>query len=267
MKLPFSDEIREARARSEASHAAELDRMRLEVALLEIDQLLEAPGLPRDLDLPGIELVPSDIPLDLPLRQRLQHHRVLVRHRFAEVAALAATAVADAEALHDLQHQQNHELSDPIYADICAELRQFGTARDEASLARMSVEHGRASVQMLAGLVGGAVVPLTLARTHDDPEGVEARAAALQARTHLFQIGDAFASVELTVQMPVVPTPPDAPHPRHRERLWAEVDSVLLWLRALHEELLIHEDRLAARVAELDEVIGTNEHELKEWMG
>lgn len=284
MTLPFSQEIREARARSERAQNAVIFDKHLETALtgLSIIQQQVLRGLEFQGELPGEDLlveVPLRYPdIDIgPVPEGLStleavHHRTLVFQQVRDVLApWVAESLEVAAALHELQHQQHHELEKPEWAEVVEGLNVLARERDALAHQMAAVRERQAQVHPVTGLFEGIIPQLTIqvaaTETEEDPDGIVAWRVARLAQKQLVGMANLLIQVDLVVPLPFEPMVPDTPHPRHRERLVAESIAVLKWMREVYDAFAdqrrLLEEQLEARAARHTEL----EDAMKEQMG
>lgn len=286
MKLPFSDEIREAReAVARSQEALRVDqRLKAARTAMAIVTAQFARRLPVPPELPGDDLIEelaaafpelADLPsvltpsasVDIRLLQRTQQIELAA----SMLAPLVEVAEADAERLHGLQHRQHHALEGPEWADAVAELAELGARRDEVALEMAPLRHQLALIgpvtEMLLGFCPQLEGELALAATTEDPNGVTAWRTAVMAHNQLVGLASVIAQLGLVVQLPVEPAIPDQPHPRHGPRLRKEAEDVLLWMRTLHEALSDHLGVLQGQMSTLEARHAEAEAALVERMG
>lgn len=285
MKLPYADEIREARAQAEEASEAvmKLQRARNELHAATLLEGHIAQGMNYEGDLPGTEvlhaaaawrpeleaLLDDDVGGGLALRVRVRKERLQVLIQMIE--PLAEQARDRAQELHDLQHQQHHELEKPEWLERIGELIELGRKRDALAQALARVINARANLEPIRGAVLGAAPLLEQemveAATADDPEGTVALRAASLASQQLGGIARLMVHLGFTFPLPFEPAVPDKAAARHKQRLLQETGAVLTWLRNLSEQLVERAALLDARQQQLDDAHTAAEDLLKEWMG
>lgn len=285
MKLPYAEEIREARELAEEASEAvmKLQRARNELHAATLLEGHLAQGMKFEGDLPGTDvlhaaaawrpeleaLLDDEIGGGTALRLRVRRERLQTLIGMLE--PLADEARDRAQALHDLQHAQHHELEKPEWMEVIGDLIEVGRKRDALAQALAHVTNARANLEPVRGAVLGAAPlleqELIEAATADDPDGVVALRVASLAQQQLAGIARLMVHLKFVVPLPFEPAVPDTPHARHKQRLLGETGAVLSWLRDLSEQLVDRAALLDARQAQLDAAHTAAEDRLKEWMG
>jgi hypothetical protein len=286
MRLPHAEEIAALRARVEAGTQAMALNQRVTAALtgISVVEVQHASELPVPAQIPGHELLE---PLAALLPQLAEIHkigenakeygtRLAARRQQLMLAAehlqpMLAELEAAAAELHTLQHEQQHALEEPEWADAVAQLGELAQARQQLSSQmtplRIQVAHVGPVRGMLHAFQPQLEAELVAAARTEDPHGHIAWRASMIARQQLIALTDVVKTLGLSIGLPVEPMIPDTPHPRHRRRLRTEAGVVLEWMADLSQALDRHGEILEDRLAGLERELSRYESELKELMG
>lgn len=226
MKLPFFDEVREARQQAEAAQEATTLVFQCEAVLNALTVLIRqarALGL-EDAPLPGDALIEEaiatfpqaaavqDIPQGRPdLLSRLGRRQQQIQALNQLLRPVAANQHAAAHALHNWRHQQQAALQDDAFASIRERITE---ERERQMVAQANLNPLRQRAQQLqpAYLTLSSFLPLAA-------EEVESAAASeldlMRARNRLMTIASTLQAVCQTLQFQVaVPDPATCLPPR-----------------------------------------------------
>ncbi len=284
MKLPFVDEIRDARARADdarraAGHLGRIDGCIQALGMLERHHQLHA-ELP-DQPLPGEDLIQeiadswpalADLPSATPragepVSLRLQARRAQLEMARATLKFRSTEAAEHGRVLHELQHRQHDALEEPRWADATRELASLRTARDAVAAELQPIDHRVAVLRPVRGVVDPLAARLRAELAHrEDPDlqGLAPWRALHLARAILESVAGALPPSAGSVPLPPAPSLPAAPSrdPAVNATLWWDVEGVSERLDeltiALAEDatrLAADHQRLLARLDELDRSI------------
>jgi hypothetical protein len=269
LKLPFADEIREARAVAEEAARAMVDVARVEAAVASVGvyehQLRLRPELPLD-PFPGDQLVHelaerwpalADLASAIPRSSesslsRLNGRRDQLEAARRELRPIAAEAEARGLRLHGLQHSQRHALESPRWNETVAELGLLGADRERLAGELRPLEQRlsalrpiRSVLTPLAQRVRGELAN----RSGEDPHGFTAWRSGHVARAILESLARIMAPVALELPLPPPPAVTDRPDadPEVREAIWWDVEGIADRLKELSDALDLEADALERR--------------------
>jgi hypothetical protein len=284
MRLPFADEIRDARRAAEEASRAAIDLTRIDAAAMSIGvfqgQLRFRPDLVLD-PLPGEALIQTlaetwpvlgDLGSSTPRAAEPTPIRLEARGQQLELArrtlrALARDAETLAHSLHDLEHKQREMLEQPRYAAEAAELGRLVALRDEILRDLRPAEQRAAMLRPMAAVVQPFLTRLReeLAnREQPDPRGFHAWRAITLARAILESLASVLTPIHMEIPVPPPPARPGEPDPDPEvcASLWWDVEGICDRLdelaRTIGEEgarLDLDRGRLAGRLEEITRAV------------
>lgn len=266
MRLPFADDIQDARRSAEEADRAAADLNRIEATHLSIGiyqgQFRFRPDLSLD-PLPGEGLVVAlaetwpvlgDLGSSTPRAGEPTAVRLDARNQQLEVARrclrpLATEREALARRLHDLEHRQRDALEEPRWAAQAADLARLVAERDRLVRELRPVEQQFALLRPMVAVVAPFLTRLREelgARDLPDPRGFLAWRAISLARAILESLASVLTPIHMDIPVPPPPARPGEPDPDPdaRATLWWDVEGVCDRLDELSSALAADSERL-----------------------
>jgi hypothetical protein len=254
MKLPFVDEVRDARQATEESATAMGQVHKIGALLTSLDVIERQLGVRPDItaDLPGADLIEevaegwsalADLTSSSPrpdeqLAMAIATRRSQLHLALQVLRPLADESTARGQALHAFQHQQRHALQAATYAGAVRELADLGGERDRLAATIQPLNQRLAMVDpalaVLRRFVDRLLEEHTTSGDLADPHGIRSWRAGQLATNLITGLGAVIAAVELDIPLPNPPELPEEPNPTRSKGIWVEVHRVQGQLAELH---------------------------------